>query len=292
MVTVMTFNNVSKKYKEKSVLKDICFTVKSREIIGLVGANGAGKTTLMRILVGLTKQYEGEIHSEFLKPQIGCVIESPNFYPYLSGYQNLLHFSKYTTSDKSEVIELLDMLGLMDAAHKKVKTYSLGMRQRLGIAQALLGQPDILVLDEPTNGLDPQGVQSMRQYLKRIVKTRNVGILLSSHILSEIEKICDRVMLLKDGILTENIRTLVSEQAHNVAYQFKTPEPTELTNFLQRKHFKVKRFGQVVEVQLPKEKIFSTIRAITQENLYFESVTAKEADLEEQFMQIVGGDKS
>ena len=287
-MNVLEFQNVQKSFKERTVLKQINFAIGERQIIGLVGANGAGKTTLMRILVGLTKQYTGKVCSDIVQPKIGCVIESPNFYPYMTGYQNLLYFSKYTDSNEQEVQELLTMLGLDAAAHKKVKTYSLGMRQRLGIAQALLGNPDVLVLDEPTNGLDPQGVTDMRKYLKKIVAEKNVSILISSHILTEIEKMCDRVMLLKDGMLTEDIYSLM-EQETTVEYLFETQTPERMLHFLRTKQLVVEQEQQSVIVRLGKRKIAGGIKDLLTENISFDDVTQRKQSLEDQFIHIVGG---
>lgn len=291
MTNIIEFRNVHKKFKEKEILNKVNFAIGKREIIGLVGANGAGKTTLMRILVGLTQKYVGKICSDISQPKIGCVIESPSFYTYMTGYQNLLYFSKYTKSNKQEVLELLELIGLKEAANQKVKTYSLGMRQRLGIAQALLGQPDILVLDEPTNGLDPQGVQDMRNYLHLIVKERNVSILISSHILSEIEKMCDRVMLLKNGVLTEDIQTLMVEATTEVEYLFETNTPKQMIDFLRERHLLAKQEESAVVVKLDKKNISNIMKELLTANISFEGVTERKQSLEEQFIQIVGGSK-
>ena len=180
------------------------------------------------------------------------------------------------------------MLGLDAAAHKKVKTYSLGMRQRLGIAQALLGNPDVLVLDEPTNGLDPQGVTDMRKYLKKIVAEKNVSILISSHILTEIEKMCDRVMLLKDGMLTEDIYSLM-EQETTVEYLFETQTPERMLHFLRTKQLVVEQEQQSVIVRLGKRKIAGVIKDLLTENISFDDVTQRKQSLEDQFIHIVGG---
>ena len=182
MGKVLEVKNVSKRYKDYTALDDVTFSLNEGEIIGLVGPNGAGKTTLMRIIVGLTKKYEGEV---ILKDNtsIGCVIETPSFYPFMTGYENLKYFAELNQVNVKKVMETIELLKLKDALNKKVKGYSLGMRQRLGIAAALLREPKLLVLDEPTNGLDPAGIHELREYIKEIAVKNKITILISSHIL-------------------------------------------------------------------------------------------------------------
>lgn len=152
----------------------------------------------MKILVGLTRNYTGEVDLSGVR-DIGSMIETPNFYPYNTGYQNLMYFAKLNGVGEKKVEELLELLGLTEAANKNVKAYSLGMRQRLGIAQALLKDPDVLVLDEPTNGLDPEGIYEVREYIRKIANEKNITVLISSHLLGELEKMCDRAIMIKKG---------------------------------------------------------------------------------------------
>lgn len=198
MSCVLKVNNVSKKAKDFQILNKVSFELGSGEIVGLIGPNGAGKTSIMKILVGLTRNYTGQVDLSGVK-DIGCMIETPNFYPYNTGYQNLMYFAKLNNVGKKKVEELLELLGLTNAANKKVKAYSLGMRQRLGIAQALLKDPDVLILDEPTNGLDPEGIYEVREYIKKIANEKNITVLISSHLLGELEKMCDRAIIIKKG---------------------------------------------------------------------------------------------
>ena len=198
MNCVLRVNNVSKKAKDFQILNKVSFELGSGEIVGLIGPNGAGKTSIMKILVGLTKNYTGEVDLSGVR-DIGSMIETPNFYPYNTGYQNLMYFARLNGVGKKKVEELLELLGLMDAANKNVKAYSLGMRQRLGIAQALLKDPDVLVLDEPTNGLDPEGIYEVREYIRKIANEKNITVLISSHLLGELEKMCDRAIIIKKG---------------------------------------------------------------------------------------------
>ncbi len=198
MSCVLRVNNVSRKAKDFRILNNVSFELGRGEIVGLIGPNGAGKTSIMKILVGLTRNYTGEVDLSGVR-DIGSMIETPNFYPYNTGYQNLMYFAKLNGVGEKKVEELLELLGLTEAANKNVKAYSLGMRQRLGIAQALLKDPDVLVLDEPTNGLDPEGIYEVREYIRKIANEKNITVLISSHLLGELEKMCDRAIMIKKG---------------------------------------------------------------------------------------------
>lgn len=204
METILSVKDVSKSAGKFQILKRISFELKKGEIVGLIGPNGAGKTSIMKIIVGLTRKYDGEVMLGE-KEHIGCMIEAPNFYPYLSGYDNLKYFAKLSGVPDSRVLEVMELLGLSEAAKRKVKNYSLGMRQRLGIAQALLRNPGLLILDEPTNGLDPAGIYEIREYIRRIAREKNITVLISSHLLGELQKLCDRALVIKDGQLIEKL---------------------------------------------------------------------------------------
>lgn len=217
MKRVLRVNNVCKRAKDFQILNKVSFELGSGEIVGLIGPNGAGKTSIMKILVGLTKNYTGEVDLSGVR-DIGCMIETPNFYPYKTGYQNLMYFAGLNGVGKRKVKELLELLGLMDAADKNVKTYSLGMRQRLGIAQALLKDPDVLVLDEPTNGLDPEGIYEVRKYIRKIANEKNITVLISSHLLDELEKMCDRAIIIKKGEIIQFMDLHDDKQEKQITY--------------------------------------------------------------------------
>ncbi|MCI8379820.1 MAG: ABC transporter ATP-binding protein [Lachnospiraceae bacterium] len=217
MKRVLRVNNVCKRAKDFQILNKVSFELGSGEIVGLIGPNGAGKTSIMKILVGLTKNYTGEVDLSGVR-DIGCMIETPNFYPYKTGYQNLMYFAGLNGVGKRKVKELLELLGLMDAADKNVKTYSLGMRQRLGIAQALLKDPDVLVLDEPTNGLDPEGIYEVREYIRKIANEKNITVLISSHLLDELEKMCDRAIIIKKGEIIQFMDLHDDKQEKQITY--------------------------------------------------------------------------
>ncbi|MCM1370519.1 MAG: ABC transporter ATP-binding protein [Clostridium sp.] len=207
---VLEVNNLTKVIKKKIILNNLSFCINEGEIVGIVGPNGAGKSTLIKTMLGLYSITLGDIkicgksiryeHNEAIK-NIGCIIENPDMYMDLSGSKNLKIYSLIkNVDDKEYKDELVKKLKLKNRIDDKIKTYSLGMRQRLGIIQALINKPKILILDEPTNGLDPIGIRELRELILEL-KESGMTIIISSHILSEIEKICDKFIMLNDGNL-------------------------------------------------------------------------------------------
>lgn len=205
---VMSVKNVKKRIGNKEIIKGISFDVYGGEIFGFLGPNGSGKTTTIRMLVGLIKPSSGSVemcgynvethHNEALA-HVGCIVENPEMYPYLTGWENLEHFARMLDDVGDDRIhEVVNTVGMDARIHDKVKTYSLGMRQRLGIAQALLGRPKLLILDEPTNGLDPQGIKEMRHFIRKLAEG-GLSLFVSSHLLSEIQQMCDRVAIISHG---------------------------------------------------------------------------------------------
>lgn|SRR5690606_1500050 len=206
---VLQLDKVTKKIGKQTIVDQLSFEVKKGEIVGLLGPNGAGKTTTIRMIVGLIGMTSGEvlingqsIRSSFSKAiaRVGAIVENPEFYSYMTGWDNLKQYQRMIPSITVERMkQVVEVVGLTDAMNKKVKSYSLGMRQRLGIAQALMHSPSILILDEPTNGLDPAGIREMRDYLKTIAQQEGIAVLVSSHLLSEIELMCSRVVVIQQG---------------------------------------------------------------------------------------------
>ncbi|USK39638.1 ABC transporter ATP-binding protein [Cytobacillus firmus] len=201
--------NVTKIIGKKTIINNISFDIYPGEVFGFLGANGAGKTTTIRMLVGLIKPTSGKIHvcgfdvrKQFVQAmqRLGSIVENPELYKYLSGRENLQMFARMLPDvDEERIQEVIDLVDLTARIDDQVRTYSLGMRQRLGIAQALLGRPDVLILDEPTNGLDPMGIKDLRQFIRKLVDETGLSVLVSSHILSEIELLADRVAIMSHG---------------------------------------------------------------------------------------------
>lgn len=210
---ILELVNVTKTYGSREVVRGLSLDVYPGEVFGFLGPNGAGKTTTIRMLVGLIALSAGEIKINGFsirnqKKQalkfVGSIVENPEMYKYMSGYKNLLHFARMIPGiTKHRIQEMVELVGLEDRIHDKVKTYSLGMRQRLGVAQALLHKPSLLVLDEPTNGLDPAGIRELRDYLKVLAHVEGTAIIVSSHLLSEMELMCDRAAIIQNGALVE-----------------------------------------------------------------------------------------
>lgn len=214
MEKLLEIKNLKKSYNDKRVLDIDSLEIKESSIYGLIGKNGAGKSTLMKIVLGLVKKDDGtikvfgqELNSKNQKEfnrNLGALIENPSFYDHLTGYENLEIICKLKGIKKDEIKKTLDLVGLNNVGKKKSREYSLGMKQRLGIAMALIGSPKLLILDEPINGLDPQGIEEMRNLFRNIVRNSSTSILISSHILDEIEKISTHIGILKEGNLTYN----------------------------------------------------------------------------------------
>jgi ABC-2 type transport system ATP-binding protein len=213
MTKIVEIQNVSKIIKGRKIIDSLSFEVNKGEVFGFLGPNGAGKTTTIRMLVGLIGITSGDIkiagHSvktDFEKAvgKVGAIVENPEMYKFLSGYKNLVHYARMSKDIKKEKIdEVVKLVGLTDRIHDKVKTYSLGMRQRLGLAQALLHDPELLILDEPTNGLDPAGIREIRDHLRMLARERNMAVIVSSHLLSEMEMMCDRIGIIQTGKLVD-----------------------------------------------------------------------------------------
>lgn len=217
-----------KTIRGKEIIKGISFELHEGEVFGFLGPNGAGKTTTIRMLVGLIRPTAGtvaiggyDLHRQFTDAirQIGCIVENPEMYPYLTGWENLEHFARMMPGIGADrIMEVAKLVGLEQRIHDRVGTYSLGMRQRLGIAQALLGKPKVLILDEPTNGLDPAGIREMRAFIRFLAETEGLSVLVSSHLLSEIQLMCDRVAIMAKGRLlaVDTVERLLNQQARVV----------------------------------------------------------------------------
>lgn len=200
-------NGLSRSFGQRKAVSDLSLSVRSGEVYGFLGPNGAGKTTAIRCILGLIASDSGRVEifgeSDPTKRlvHVGAMVETPAFYEFMSGRDNLVHSAQYANLPLDSVATALDAVGLSDRATDKVGTYSLGMRQRLGLARAILGFPKLLILDEPTNGMDPRGMAEVRQLLLRMAEEQGTTIFVSSHLLAEVEKLCSRVGILDRGCL-------------------------------------------------------------------------------------------
>ena len=298
---VLEVLGLKKRIGLKTIVEDISFDMHEGEIIGLLGPNGSGKTTIMRMLVGLTKTTKGEVYC-FEKPlglgkvkmlkEVGAMIETPEFYNYMSGWSNLKQMARVCGKkvSRARMKELVEFVGLSKVIRKKVKTYSLGMRQRLGLAQALLNDPKILILDEPVNGLDPQGVQDFRNKLKEIAAT-GVSILISSHLLDEIEKVSDRVIVIEKGriIADDKLDNLVADETIKTLISTYDVEKAEVLVRELGIRYELTKDGFIFE-NISREDKARVITYLVTNNVELDSIRELTTSLEDRFLQITGGE--
>lgn len=229
--TKLCVKNLNKNIGRRKIIQDLSFEVNKGDICGFLGPNGAGKTTTIRMITGLIKATSGEItiagknivsnRGEALE-NLGAIVESPIFFPYMSGRKNLQNLARLNKGMErkrqlNKVEEVLEIVGLKDRAKDKVKTYSLGMKQRLGIAQALLNDPEIVILDEPANGLDPMGMKELRELIIMLKETKGITFFISSHLLDELQQVCNKLVLIKEGVLiwTGTTEELIKESSNS-----------------------------------------------------------------------------
>ncbi|HXH93378.1 MAG TPA: ABC transporter ATP-binding protein [Thermoanaerobaculia bacterium] len=219
----LTASDLTKTIGHKTIVDSVSFELQQGEVFGFLGPNGAGKTTTIRMLVGLIRPTAGSVricgydiqrNFEDAMRCVGCIVENPDLYRFMTGRENLEHFARMLRVPGSEIERVAEAVSLAHRLEQRVGTYSLGMRQRLGIAQALLGNPRLLILDEPANGLDPAGIREIRELLRRLASEQQMSIFISSHLLAEIELTCDRVAIIHKGrILREGtVRDLISSR--------------------------------------------------------------------------------
>ncbi len=297
---LIQIKNLKKKIKGKWIIKGISFDLYPGEVFGFLGPNGAGKTTTIRMMVGLTSITEGEVliegysiakNYEKAIAKVGGIVENPDMYKFLTGYKNLELYARMSPGvSKKRIDEVVKIVELEHAIHQKVSTYSLGMRQRLGLAQALLHQPSVLILDEPTNGLDPAGIHDLRNYLRRLAKEEQMAILVSSHLLSEMEMMCDRIGIIQNGelIRVETVRDLIEkdEQAKQVLFEV---EPIHVAQQVIEQHFPQKRVERVekgVIISLSRSEIPAVSALLVSNQVQLFGIQRKSKSLEEKFLEI------
>lgn len=298
----LELKDVKKTIKNKEIIKGISLTVNEGEVYGLIGPNGAGKTTTIRMIVGLMSLTNGDVkilgksikkdYKEAAK-NIGAIVENPELYPFMTGMQNLKHFARmYEGITEERINEVVGLVGLEKVINDKVSKYSLGMRQRLGIAQAILHKPAVLILDEPTNGLDPAGIREVRDYIRKLAKEENVAVIISSHLLSEIELICDRIGIIQHGeLITERYVNEVDENLENAKIKviFDVGEKEKATEILKSMDLSVKEEGKHLIIELSRKEIPSVVKTFVENNISIYGVTGVKSSLEDQFLELTGG---
>ncbi|WP_238655142.1 ABC transporter ATP-binding protein [Paenibacillus piscarius] len=303
---VLEMQSVSKVIKGKAIVDKLSFDIRKGEIVGLLGPNGAGKTTTIRMMTGLIRMSGGKIlvqghsiQSNFKQAiaHIGAIIENPEFYPHMTGYDNLLQYLRMSDgAAASRIDEVVELVGLQEAMNKKVKAYSLGMRQRLGIAQALLHSPKLLILDEPTNGLDPAGIREMRDYMRKIAEVEGIAILISSHMLAEIEQICHRAVVIQNGRLVTVTQIAEAPEARSEVSLAIRVDQIEAAQMVAERHQQVKVTGtdeahSELHVHLPDEAVPGLVAALSDAKIGVYRIIENRQSLEEDFLKWTGGNR-
>ncbi|MEK4980935.1 ABC transporter ATP-binding protein [Bacillus sp. FSL K6-6540] len=289
---------VTKKISSKVLVDDVTFDIAPGQIFGFLGPNGAGKTTTIRMMVGLMSITQGDItiggysirkNYEQAAVQIGAIVENPEMYKFLSGYNNLKHFARMMQGiTKERIDEVVELVGLGNRIHEKVQTYSLGMRQRLGVAQALLHRPKLLILDEPTNGLDPQGIRELRDYLRRLTQEEGTTVFVSSHLLSEMELMCDTVGIIRHGKLVD-IRQLRTDGGERMFEETAfTVSDADAAAALLQDYQAIAREHRVL-VRGDRDMIADINAALVEAGIRVYAIQPVTRSLEDQFLEMTGG---
>ena len=299
---VLEVSGVKKTLGNRKIIKGLDLTVNEGEIFGFLGPNGAGKTTTIRMLVGLIAPNEGEIlvcgksilkEKEKALKNVGAVVENPELYKYLSGRENLMQIARIRKVPKEEVNELIELVGLKDRIDDKVRKYSLGMKQRLGLAAALIGNPKLLILDEPTNGLDPSGIIDFRDVVKKAARERGMSVFISSHILSEVQNLCDRVAFINGGVIKsiedihdntmntelDSLTLIVSSDKNKAVDILKKIDVVNATNIIDEEIHIIIKNGMTSNV----------LRTLLDSNVMVEEIYKNRKGLEQRYMELVEG---
>jgi ABC-2 type transport system ATP-binding protein len=284
---------------KREIIQGLDFELIRGEVFGFLGPNGAGKTTTIRMLVGLIKPTAGTIHicgydlnKQFPEAmsQMGCIVENPELYTYLTGWRNLQYFARMMDGiDEARMKEVVRLIGLGARIHDKVKTYSLGMRQRLGIAQALLGRPKVLILDEPTNGLDPSGIREMREFIRYLAEQEGLTVLVSSHLLSEIQLMCDRVAIISKGRIVR-VDTVNNLLVHRERVHWRLSPLALGVEVLQKLTESVEVDAELVKTAFIEIEVGRWNQTLVEAGVTVMEMSRKLPSLEDLFIELTGGE--
>jgi len=296
---VLEVQGVHKRLGKREIIKGIDFSINEGEIFGFLGPNGAGKTTTIRMLVGLIKPDQGTIKicgkdvvrdTEKALANVGAVVENPELYTYLTGRQNLNIIADIRWIDRKAVDEIVELVNLKGRIDDKVKKYSLGMKQRLGLAAALLSKPKLLILDEPTNGLDPTGIIDFREIVRKAAKATNTAVFVSSHILSEVQQLCDVVAFINDGQI-KSVESIIDGQIKNeretLVIVTKDPDKSQDIMVNMNSVKDIKREEDIFTVTAEKEAACDIIKELVTQGVDICEVYKKHNQLEERYMELV-----
>lgn len=293
---ILKCEDLHKNIRSKEIIKGISFEIKEGEILGFIGPNGAGKTTTIKLLIGLQQLSKGTIHingydiqKDFAKAiqRVGSIVENPDLYMYMSGYNNLkLAANLYSDVDKARIDEVVKLVGLENRIKDKVSKYSLGMRQRLGIAQAILHRPNLLILDEPTNGLDPEGMKQVRDLIAKLAKQEKMAVMISSHNLTEIESVCNKICIVQNGqILEQNKLEDIKKEISKGEYKIEVDTIEKAKELLEGAEIEDNK----IVVKTTRAEIPNIIEKLVKNHIKIYSVTENIASLEEAFLKKTGG---
>ncbi|KEZ88406.1 bacitracin ABC transporter ATP-binding protein [Clostridium sulfidigenes] len=310
MSKVLELKNVTKIMGNRKIVDNVSFEINSGEIFGFLGPNGAGKTTTIKMITGLLKIDEGDIlisnndvkkNFEKALSQVGGIIENPEMYGYLTGRTNLEIYGRmHGNISKERINEVIKLVKLENRINDKVKKYSLGMRQRLGVAQALLHNPKLLILDEPTNGLDPMGIKELRDTLRHLAEKEGLAVLVSSHLLSEMELMCDRVGIIDNGKIID-IKTLKDIKKQNIesliTYELEVSNYSLARKIIENDYNKISEEITVdfkenkILISCSRDEIANVNKALIMENILVYTIKPINNTLEDEFMKVTTGSK-
>lgn len=292
---ILEIKNVSKKYGKRKIIDGLSLKVEEGQIYGFLGPNGAGKTTTIKMITGLVSLDSGnilinnyDIKKDYKKAMenVGAIVESPDLYDYLTGKENINMFARIRNVRKDKVDEIIKLVGLEDRINDKVKKYSLGMKQRLGLAVVLLHKPKLLILDEPTNGLDPSGIKDMRNLLKNLAHKKDVSIFVSSHMLNEMQLLCDKIAIIDKGKIVK-VDDVVKKEGD--LYYFKVGNNLAAIKAL-NKVFKCYEEDKKIVIEYDKN-ISNIVKILVENGIEIIEFGKKQDTIEQEFLKTTGGMK-
>lgn len=292
--TILSIRNLHKRYGRIHAVNDVSLEIQKGNVYGILGPNGSGKSTTLGIVLNVVNKtsgeyswFDGKLQTHDALKKVGAIIERPNFYPYMTATENLQLVCKIKNIPYTKIAEKLEVVGLTERANSKFRTFSLGMKQRLAIASALLNDPEILILDEPTNGLDPQGIHQIRDIIRKIASL-GTTILLASHLLDEVEKVCSHVMVLRRGKVLYSGK--VDEMsANNEFYELQAQDMTQLRSLLEQhpsfSHFKEEQ-GRILFYSRQQISAAQLNRYLFDKGVVLDHLAKRRDSLEEQFLEL------
>ncbi len=299
----LQIENVTKTFGKKKAVDNVSFDLFPGEVFGFLGPNGAGKTTIIKMIMGFFRPDEGTIiingynrktHYEAAMSSIGGIVENPEMYNSLSARLNLKMYARlHKEVTEERISEVIEMVGLTERANDPIKKYSLGMKQRIGLAQAMLHRPKVLILDEPTNGLDPAGIHQLRDILKHLAHDEGVAVMVSSHLLSEMQLMCDRIGIINHGKLLQicSIDDLMHRAQNSSVYRIKTSNPAKAKEILAEQYpNRISNIGSdTLDIEIEESQINECVRSLVASGSDILGVQKLESSLEDAFLEITGG---